>query len=813
MDLLLYLVGGVLLVLLVRWWRPEVSLKAAAGYVLASGLFFCVPLATSWLQVPTDIAYFWMPWAETLPELTVPKNPVLGDIPSQMIPYRDLVRRRLLDLEVPLWAHEMGTGQPLLGNAQSAPFAPLHLMALPVPTLRALTVAVAWQVLLALLLTHALARALGAGEWGSTLAAVAFAFSTFEIPWAYHPIGMTVTWVPGVLLGLFLLRREGCGYRGGAFAGLVVCATGMALSGHPESLAHMAAVCGVLTVSLLLARGETDWPSRRTFLVRLAAAGALTFCLSAPFLLPIVEAVPGSERWVAVHRLPDLYQTPRFRPAFLLPLIDPLVFGSTRDGNWQGFSNYNEICSGYAGAVTLALALAGALVLRGRPARLMLGGLAALLVALRLPPLFQMISAVPGLEHAMHGRFRLFWVLAVALAAGLSLEELTRRGWKIVAMAILGIYLTLLIVQTPSHLWQQLWWIGALTGLMVAFVVLVKPKTRPVFPAVALTVLALDLALVGVRYHPILPPAFDLTPPAALAYVIEDGKAEPGPFRVLSESGDLLPNLASYYGLWDPRGNDPMQPASAVMAVGSSFLPRFKVGRLVQISYQRFPRHLKPRFDYFGVKYLLERHRRRLPKPWQEVFNGVGGRVWKNPDALPLFFMPARIDRVPDAAQALERMLANTDFAGSAVVEVLGAGTGPSATQQGRVTIGAVRANGFELEIESPTGGLVASSVSHASGWRLRRDSQEGEILRVNAGFVGFEVPPGRHRVTLDYRPAGWTWGLQLFALGLIGILIIAWRSLRAQHLDRPALQGAGAGGEAGHHGEADAGDQRHGHG
>lgn len=808
MDLLFYLVGGALLVLLVRWWRPHpagISLKAAMGYVLAAGLFFGVPLATSKIQVPTDIAYFWMPWAETLPEPIVPKNPVLGDIPSQMIPYRDLVRRRLLDFEVPLWAHEMGTGQPLLGNAQSAPFAPLHLMALPVPTIRALTVAVAWQVLLALLLTHALARALGAGEWGSALAAVAFAFSTFEIAWAYHPIGMTVTWIPGVLLGLFLLRRGGRG----AFAGLVACATAMALTGHPESLAHLAVVCAVLTAALLLGKDEAGWPSRKAFLVRLAAAGALTFCLSAPFLLPIVEVVPQSERWVAVHRVPDLYQTPRFRPAFLLPLVDPLVFGSTRDNNWNGFSNYNEICSGYAGAITLALAIAGALVVRGRPARLMLGGLAALLVALRLPPLFQVISLVPGLEHAMHGRFRLFWVLAVALAAGLSLEELTRRGWKVAAVVILGISLALLIVKPPPDLWQQLWWIGALLGTVVPFVVLVRPEARPVFPAVALTAVALDLALLGMRYHPILPPAFDLTPPPALAYLIEDGKAEPGPFRVLSESGDLLPNLASYYGLWDPRGNDPMQPAAPVMAVGSSFLPRFKVGRLVHISYQRFPRHLKPRFDYFGVKYLLARHRRRLPKPWQAVYNGVGGRVWKNPDAMPLFFMPTRIDRVPGPQQALEKMLANEDFAGSAVIE---APDGPSVSQQGRVTIAEVKANGFELEIDSPTGGLVASSVSHTAGWRLRRDDQEGSILRVNAGFVGFEVPPGRHRVVLDYRPAGWTWGLQLFALGLIGMLVSVWRSLRPQHLDRPALQGAGAGGEAGQDGEADAGGQGHAH-
>lgn len=765
MDLLLFVLGGALLAGAVRWWRPEVSRGAAAGYVLVAGLFFSVPLATPALQVPADIAYIWFPWAETVEETVVPRNPVLGDIPSQMIPFRELVRRRLLDLEAPLWAHEMGTGQPLLGNAQSAPFAPLHLAALPLPTVRALTVAVAWQVVLALLLTHALARALGAGGKGAAFAAVAFAFSTFEIPWAYHPLGMTVVWVPGVLLGLVLLRRGGRG----AFAGLVACAVGMTLSGHPESLAHMALVCLVVVVALLVSRSP-EGPSRGAFLGRLTAATALTFCLAAPYLLPILEAVPESERWAVVHRSPDLIQTPPFRPAFLLPLVDPLVFGSTRDGNWDGFANYNEICSGYAGAVALALALAGALALRGRVAWLMAGGLAALAVALRLPPLFGLVSAIPGLEHAMHGRFRLFWVLAVALAAGLSLERL--RGWTAPAM-MLGVGIALFLVPPPPPYWQRLWWVATLLGIVVALATLAWPRLRPAFPAVALAVLALDLALLGARYHPVLRAPFDLGPPPALAFLIEQEQRTPEPFRVLAESGDLLPNLSAYYGLWDPRGNDPMQPAAPVLVVGRSFQPRFKVGRLVNLSSQRFPRHLNHRFDHLGVRYILARHRRRLPRPWRPVFNGVGGRVWANPGALPLFFMPAGTERVPEPGEALERTLANPDFRASAVVE----SPGPGTVQEGTVSIEGVSANGFNLEVESRTGGLVASSVSHTGGWRLQRDGEEGRVLRVNAGFVGFEVPPGRHQVVLEYRPAGWTWGLRLFALGVIGLLAYSARS------------------------------------
>ncbi|HET9225888.1 MAG TPA: YfhO family protein [Thermoanaerobaculia bacterium] len=777
MDVLLFLLGSALITALVRWWRPEVSLRAAAGYVLASGLFFAVPLFTPAVQVHTDIAYAWAPWRETLPAPPAPGNDLMMDIPTQMIPFRELVRRRLLDLELPLWAHEMATGQALLGNAQSAPFAPLHLMALPLPTVRALTVAAAWQILLALLLTHALARTLGAGELGAAFAAVAFSFSTFVICWAYHPIGMTVTWVPGVLLGLFLLRR---GARRG-FAGLVACATGMTLSGHPESVAHMAVVSAAVVAVLLVSRDEFP---RTRFLALLAAAGALTFCLTAPYLLPILEVMPESERWALIGRAPDLIQTPPFRTDYLVTLVNPLAYGSPRDANWIGFFNFNETCTNHAGLLTLALALAGAFLRRGRTAWLLAGAVAALFVAFRLPPFFEVMAAVPGLGHAMHGRLRLFWILGAALAAGLSLEDLSRRDWRATAAFVLAVGLALLVLLPPIQVWQMAWWGAALLGIAAALAALAIPRLRPFFPAVALAVLVLDLALIGVRFHTVLPKAFDLTPPPALAFLMEQERQSPEPFRVAAENADLLPSLASYYGLWDLRGNDPMQPALPAYIVGSSFMPDFRVARLVQLRFRRFPQNLQPQFDEFGVRYLLTRHGRRLPSPWRPAFDGVGGTVWENPRVLPLFYVPAAVERVPQPWTLVERALEIEDFKTLTVVEVGPAG--PPVAQEGRVRVARVRANGFDLEVESPAGGLVASSVSHVRGWRLRREGEEAPVLRVNGGFVGFGVPPGRHRVELDYRPSGWTWGVQAFSLGLVGLLLAAWRAMRRKPATPP---------------------------
>jgi hypothetical protein len=777
MDLLAYALGGLLISALVLWWRPEVGWRAAAGYALVAGAFFGVPLATSSLQVGSDIPYVWRPWSETAVAGNRPLNPLLGDIPLQLVPYRALVRERLLDLEAPLWVHEVGTGAPLLGNGYSAPFSPLHLLALPLPAERSLTVAVAWQTLLALLLMHALLLALGARPLGAALAAVAYAFSAFQVVWAYHPHAMVAAWMPGALLGLVLLRRS----ERGAFAGLVVCGLGMALSGHPETLAHGALACAAVVLALLARPdGVSDGIRRGPFLGQLAAATVLTACLAAPVLLPVLEVLPDGERWQVVERVPQSVDPPPFRAAFLLLPVQPLLYGSPRDWNWDGPANFNELCSGYAGLLALAVALAGAFVPRAageRRRRLLLlaGALFALLASMGVDPFFWLVDSLPGMSHGAHARLRLLWVLGVAVAAGLGLGDLIRerRGVLagLVAVAAAALVLALLPT-TPAApvLWQRAWWIATLAGAVLAGVALAVPLLRRFFPAVAVVALGLDLALLLVRYQPTVPGTFDLAAPPVLAPVVEAAHQE-GPFRVMAEGHDLKPDLGLLYGLWDPRGYDPMRPADAALVAGRGFLPRFKVGRELKLESRQFPVHAQRMFDYLGVRYILTRHQRRVPPPWEPAWNNTGGKVWRNPQALPLFFFPESARRVPDRQEAMDLAISTRDYRTFGVAHGEPA-AGPR-LQAGTVRIVEVLPNGFDLEVETVTGGLVVSSVSDARGWRLEPVEGGGEptLRRVNGGFVGFEIAPGRHRVRLDYRPSGWIWGLGVAGLGLLGMV------------------------------------------
>ncbi len=741
------------------------SWRAVGGYLLLAFGFYAVPLATPASQAATDIAYLHLPWKETLEEPVRPGNPTLSDVPLQMLPFRNLVRARLLAGEAPLWAHELGTGQPLLGNAQSAPFAPLHLLALPRPALAALTVTAAWQMLVGLLLMHALLLRLGAGGLGAAFGAVAFALSSYAVAWAYHPLGAVAAWVPGVLLGVVLLRR---GERGG-FPGLVACATAATLAGHPESLANAALASAAVTVALLLANEA----GRLRFLARLAAAAALTFALSAPALLPFVETLRESERWEAVHRNPNIVKPGPPSPATLLPVLQPLVHGSPRESTWKGpgRSNFNELCTVWAGLAALAVAIAGAVTLRGRILAIVLGGGAALAAALRAPPFFQVMETLPLLGHGAHGRLRLLWVLAVAIAAGLSLEALTRRRTGAIAGALAFTLLGTAVAALPppgDSPWTRAWWLAALAGAAACLAALLVPRLRPAFPKVALGALAVELFLLGVRFHPALDPRFDLTPPPVVAWLADRAREAP-PHRVLADGRDLMPNLASLEGIWDARAHDPMSPAAPSALIGTRLRPHHKVGRLVLHGPRRDP----ALENYLGVRYLLTRHRARVPPPWRSAFNHQGGRVWENPEALPLFFLPANVEQVGSQQEALARARANPDFAATAVVEGV---TTRTAAQHGTVRIARVQPNGFNLTVEG-LGGVVVSSVSHARGWRATLDARTLPLLRANGAFLGFTVLPGRHQVVLDYRPVGWQVGWGLFVLGSLAATILALRS------------------------------------
>ncbi len=759
-ELLFFAGGSALLGALLRSWRPEISWRTIGGYVLLASAFLAPTLLTSRHPIATDLAYPWLPWRAAIDHEVRPANPLLSDPVLQMLPFHHLARERLLAGRPPLWANELATGEPLVGNAQSAPFAPLKLLALPLPPLATLEVAAAWQILLSLLFTHALARKLGTSPAGAVLSAVAFSFSTFAVAWLYYPLGMTAAFLPGLLLGVLALDAE----EPRSLLALALIAAAAALSGHPETLAHGAFLAGIVALRLAARRREGRW----RFLGRFTAAAGLGFCFAAPALLPFAQAAVESWRLVLVAIAPGAVEPPPFEPRFLAVLVDPLFFGSPRSHTWDGPWNWNELASAYAGIATLAFA---GFALAEKRGRLLLGGaLAALAVALKLPPFFQLFELLPVLGHGANGRLRLLWLLGLALAAGLGLDRFGKEPRVVLRLVPLLAFGGLLLVFPPlPHPDHDIWRVGVLGGLALLCLPLMHPRFSTWVPQLAVLALIADLFLLGQRYNPAVPPELDLRPTAAIAALQQASSREDGPVRVLARGYDLYPHTNALYGLWDPRGGDPMQPAAAA---------RFALRALPDQFLAEAPRD-RPQLGngeavlaFLRVGLRLTERRRELGAPWQVIYEEPGLRVWASPAVLPLFFFPRRTAVAADAEAAFWASLRSTDFAETVwLPAAAGRSGGPNAT--GRARVQSLTPNRLRLGLEGD-GGFLASSVANARGWRAVAAGRRVPVVAANGAFLGLTAPPGASTVDLVFLPAGWVIGLMLLAGGLVAATALA---------------------------------------
>ena len=86
------------------------------------------------------------------------------------------------------------------------------------------------------------------------------------------------------------------------------------------------------------------------------------------------------------------------------------------------------------------------------------------------------------------------------------------------------------------------------------------------------------------------------------------------------------------------------------------------------------------------------------------------------------------------------------------------------------VEITRMRGNRIEGTVEAKEPGVLYVSVAHDKGWQLMVDGKPASLLRVNLGFLGAELPPGKHTFRLDYTSPGAGPGGLLSLAGLVGL-------------------------------------------
>jgi len=848
-----------LAILMARPPARRETIQAGLILILSLALFFWPAVFGGRVLLPADLIFDVDPlWQPLAPEgYTQPANPVLTDQVHQFLPWRVFTLRSLAQGQLPLWNPYTDGGLPFVGNALSSVFSPFSLLSYLLPLYSSYVVTAILRLSVAGMFTFLFTREIGLGKPGALLAMIAFTFSGPMIVWVGFPPSSVIAWLPAMLLTIerALTRRSG----------VYVIASGLMigaqfLSGQPEVSFYVvlawAAYAMYRAISLEGWRLSRLWPQ----LVRIAAAAAVGALLASVQLLPFAEALvhsatlPSRSAEVAnrtSNLVTQLFLDWRDWPTAVTALL-PQFFGTERDGSyWFPYSNSVEQ-NAYAGMVPLALAVTVTfhnVKRRSSPRRRLILFFASLAVvclgvALRLP-LLNAINCLPLFNIAANGRARLIYVFAVAVLAGLGLDEVVkghqpfrRNTLHILALlALISLCLIALaytgfvafkdaVIRSGRDFMEANWGTPQLSRPLEYYYALVEERYEKK--------LALFRPTNFVMYVPVLVAlswwALHRTPSpqpspvgtgegqrqrtsarmwtyAALGLTMLDACLvgmpfnptiapehifpTPGAIQFLQQDRDvyrvsgtgliLYPNSSMLFGISDIRGYDTVVPRRYVDLVD-------RIEGHYRIHFHSlFTQVNAPLLDLLNVKYVLTDQ--KLDGKWELVYEDAGSvRVYRNQDVLPRAFVVYRAETVDDASQSLMRVTDDTfDFRHSVVLEEAPRDwMEPTDVPAGAaaVHITHYEPNRVEMTVETAADGWLVLTDTYAPGWTALVDGHDTPLYVANHAFRALVVPAGTHRVEFVYKPAAFRVGAAVSLLTMV-ILILRMSFIRAALLFR----------------------------
>ncbi|MBK8180473.1 MAG: YfhO family protein [Planctomycetes bacterium] len=452
-------------------WIAGAAALAALGLLLVA--FFWTPISkyATHSYIAADLTQD-SAWTR-VDQAGAPKNRLLSDPVTEMVPWLLYNREELSAGRLPLWNDKNACGEPHLANFQSAVFSPFSVPFYVLSLKAALLVSAVMKLGFLALFTFLFLRRLELGALASAVGAAAFTFSGHNVLLLPYPHAAAVVVLPaGLLFAEIALRRGESGGKPLPALAALAATFGLGLfCGQPEpyyfSVLFVALWCGARLVGI----AWRQWLDRGTAVPALWLAGRLVVAalagaaLGAPQVLPFLEYLENST--ILVWRSAD--QTPLNPITWLLYVFPDLMGNPSRLYNLSYAvppPNYESANTCYLGAFALLAAGSSLLFLRRIPAArfflavavvwflyaydiLGMARLAAWIPTLGLAPINRSqpvglfaLSACAAI--AVHGaalsardpacRSRWKWSLATLLVGGLSMWYVALRAWRFFAM-------------------------------------------------------------------------------------------------------------------------------------------------------------------------------------------------------------------------------------------------------------------------------------------------------------------------------------------------------------------------------------------
>jgi hypothetical protein len=730
-----------------------------------------------------------------------PANRLLTDPVFQFQPWLEFNRRMIRSGRLPLWNGHAGCGAPHLANGQSAVFDPFHLLAYLGPTPQAYAWIAASRLWMAGLGMFLLARRWGLAAHGRWFAGLVYPFSGFLIGWLLYPVTSVAIWLPWLLLATDCVIEAPTAKAAGWLA-LVVAL--VIVGGHIQTSAHVLLLgCLYAGMHFWLLRRERrsagtqarlarqapcsmqgyERPALRRVILFWGMGTALGLGLAAVQILPLGFYLSKSSVWAdRLSERPAWWAFSRPRILEAVCTAAPYVYGSQRRGHPNlakalGVQNLNESAGGFAGLATLIWLAPLAVLTRGRsPRTAFLAGVVALgsMGAFQLPPVDNLLRALPVLGVTDNRRLTLWMAFGLSLLGGIGLDQLGHSRllprtwlslWVVTALVFGAIGVSVPALEpTLRNRAQSHYHAAALATagadlleyrergerqvarlvrflpryysliageLLILTAVAALLRKAIVIPSWArLVLLALTLAELvsfGFGLNPAIASSIHGFEPPVVARLRQQ---MPPDARALGLGEELPPNTLMRFGLSDPRNYDSVELARSL----SWLVPLYEPSGSAPSS--------RSEVNWNGVA----RARVRLCQ------SGVAAIVAKAP---------------PPSGE-----FARTEQVGRAWITWLPANPwADSASKQARIEFAKDHGKA-KIAIDSPELTEVVVRETWDPGWRALIDGKPA-ILRQKWGvFLGLDVDKGAHIIIIEYDPIELRVGLAV-SIGSAVLLIL----------------------------------------
>jgi len=723
---------------------------------------------------PGDLQYLYHPWrTEFNQEITGPGNWILFDEILEFHPWRHLIKTSLQSGRIPLWDPTAFCGYPFQGLYQTA------LLYLPdrltdsLPYNFYTLFRASFHILLAGLGIGLYLKRRKAGTSAITFGMCAYALCGFMIVWIGHPHAKVAAWLPWLFLGIDLLFDR----HKHAFP-ILLTTTAMTLTaGHIETALHtLSAATAYFLLSLI---GQQK--NKQQLLVTGMIVIILALFITGAMILPFTEYLSRSVAYAT--RSDGVITQGWLDPILSLAILMPDLFGSSaKNTYWYPDFNTAEIGGAFIGSITAVLAIAALLLYRKEKPVFQHSILALIsgFVAFGIPPVYQLVTSLPGYRMSYNFRMVLPMVFSMAVLAALMIDKIEKKQHRTILIplsitAILACMSGIILIKYMfPHIETDLWSNFQQSSLIiiagcVLIPLLIKIITRYagfLFSAILL----FELLRNGYGFNPETSLKKLDTLPVSAQYLSVTSPTEP--FRSLPVGKTYPPHTGLLFNMHDIRGNDALTPLITedyIALIKPDMRDKHNLPALRMMWMNSWQ---SPLLDALNIKYFafpvtdLEESPSGLTP-----FRTLGGvHLFLNPNCMDRAFLVNNWHYL-NSDDAVLNELKSPDINLRKTAYLLNSSAEfplPSNPSAGISDIINYSSNEIEIKTQSKSEQMLILSDTYYPGWKVLVDGEPDNCIRVNHMMRGVHLSRGNHNVKFIFSPLSWRLGLFLTLLGFM---------------------------------------------